>query len=253
MAEDAKDKDISEGRAQPRVTVNPCTNLRGRNVQLLQPSPPKRHFAHFKDERTGAVSTTKLGEYLRAVDAFRGTYVVMAALKLAPLLFFRPVELRKARWNEIDLAGKTWSFTVNKAKPNVEPEILVVPLPRQAVDVLEWLHPLTGRREFVFPGHRDHKRPMSDAAVNAAIRRMGFDTKEDISGHGFRHVASTLLNELGYSFNAVEKSLGHKTRGTSGIYNHAQYLDERAPMMQSWADYLDRLKQGAATAAPYYL
>ncbi|MCL1860932.1 MAG: integrase arm-type DNA-binding domain-containing protein [Proteobacteria bacterium] len=245
MAEDAKDKDIAEGRAKPRVAMNPCTNLRGRNVHLLQPSPPKRHFAHFKDERTGAVSTAKLGEYLRAVDAFRGSYVVMAALQLAPMLFCRPGEMRKARWGEIDLTGNTWSFTISKAKPNEAPGILVVPLPRQAIEILGGLYPLTGRSEFVFAGHRDSKRPMSDAAVNAAIRRMGFDTKEEISGHGFRHVASTLLYDLGYSSDAVEKSLGHKTRGIRGVYDHAQYLDERAPMMQAWADYLDRLKNGA--------
>ena len=245
MAEDAKNEDISKGIAKPRVTMNPCTNLRGRNVHLLQPSPPKRHFAHFKDERTGAVSVSKLGEYLRAVDAFRGSYVVMAALRLAPILFCRPGELRKARWSEIDLTEKTWSFTVSKAKPNETPMKLTVPLPRQAIEILEWVHPLTGMGEFVFEGHRDRKRPMSDAAVNAAIRRMGFDTKEDISVHGFRHVASTLLYELGYSSNAIEKSLGHKTRGIRGVYDHAQFLPERREMMQAWADYLDKLKKGA--------
>jgi integrase len=245
MTEDAKDEAIAKGEKAPRITSNPCANLRGRNVQLLQPAPAKRHFAHFKDERTGGVSPAKLGEYLRAVDAFSGSLQVLAALKLAPMLFCRPGELRKARWNEIDWEAKTWSFTISKAKPGEEPKKLVVPLPCQALVVLEELRPLTGDGEFVFAGHRDKTRPMSDAAVNAAIRRIGYDTRTEISGHGFRHVASTLLYEQGYLSDAVEKSLGHKTRGVRGIYDHAQYLEERTPMMQSWADFLDRLKAGA--------
>jgi integrase len=224
MTEDSKDGNIAEGRKQPRITSNPCANLRGRNVRLLQPAPVKKHFAHFKDERTGGVSPAKVGEYLRAISAFSGSLQVLAALKLAPMLFCRPGELRKARWSEIDLETKTWSFTVSKARSGEEAQKLVVPLPAQAIKILEELRPLTGDGEFVFAGHRDKSRPMSDAAVNAAIRRLGFDTRNEISGHGFRHIASTLLYEQGYSANAVEKSLGHKTRGVRGVYDHAQFL-----------------------------
>jgi integrase len=245
IAEDAKDEAIYDGTKQKRIKSNPCKDLRERNVPLLQPAPPKKHYAHFKDTRTGAVSTAKLGEYLRAVDAFSGTMQVWAALKLAPLLFVRPGELRKARWSEIDLGRAEWSFTVSKAKAGEAAQKLVIPLPRQAVTILEELRPLTGAGEYVFRGHWNKDRPMSDAAVNAAIRRLGFDTRKEISGHGFRHVASTLLYEQGYPSDAIEKSLGHRIGGVKGEYDHAQYFRDRVPMMQAWADFLDKLKAGA--------
>jgi integrase len=246
IANDTKDKDIEEGRKLPCIAANPCDDLRKRSAQLLQPAPAKRHFAHFRDERTGGVSPAKLGEYLRAVDAFSGSLQVLAALKLAPMLFCRPGELRKAKWREIDWDTGTWSFTISKAKPGEQERKLVVPLPRQALEILEDLCPFTEpQSEFIFMGHRDPKHPMSDAAVNAAIRRLGFDTQNEISGHGFRHVASTLLYEKSYSSDAVEKSLGHGKRGTRGVYDHAQYLEQRIPMYQAWADYLDKLKAGA--------
>jgi integrase len=246
IVDDANNDEIEKGLKKPRITFNPCKDLRGRNVRLLQPSPPKKHFAHFRDERTGGVSTVKLGEYLRAVDAFSGSLQVFSALRLAPLFFCRPGELRHARWKEIDMKEKTWGFTISKTKPEEEEKKLVLPLSRQAVEILEELRPLTGDGEYVFAGHWDKTRPMSEAAVNAAIRRLGFDTQKEISGHGFRHVASTLLHEQGYLSDAVERSLGHKVTGVKGQYDHAQYLEQRIPMMQAWADYLDKLKAGAA-------
>jgi integrase len=248
IAVDSADKAIQEGKRPARIPsgVNPCTNLRGRNVHLLEPVPKKRHFAHFKDERTGGVSPVKLGEYLRAVDGFTGSYVVHAALRLAPLLFCRPGELRRMRWAEIDLDGrKDWCFTVSKMKAGEEPHKLTVPLSRQAMRILEELRPLTGAGEFVFCGHWDRTRPMSDAAVNAALRRLSFDTQREVSGHGFRHVAASLLRELGYRDDLVEEALGHKKGGIAGVYGHAKYIGERREMMQLWSDHLDRLKSGA--------
>jgi integrase len=250
IVEDGRNEDIANGLKPKRIEKNPCDELRKRNAPLLQPSPSKKHFAHFKDERTGGVSTAKLGEYLRAVDAFSGSLQVLAALRLAPMLFCRPGELRKAKWREIDWDTGTWSFTISKAKPGEQERKLVIPLPRQAVEILEDLRPFTEpQSEFVFMGHRDPKRPMSDAAVNAAIRRLGFDTQNEISGHGFRHVASTMLYGQGYSSDVVEKSLGHKTRGIRGNYDHSGILDgvfeQRRSMYQAWADYLDELKAGA--------
>jgi integrase len=192
------------------------------------------------------VSPVKLSEYLRAVDGFTGSCVVHAALRLAPLLFCRPGELRKARWAEFDLEGrKDWCFAVSKAKPGDEPHKLTIPLARQAVRILEELRPLTGEGEFVFMGLGGRNRPMSDAADNAAIRRLSFDTQREISGHGFRHVAASLLRELGYRDDLVEEALGHKKPGIAGVYGHAKYIEERREMMQAWADFLDRLKAGA--------
>ena len=248
IAIDSASQEVQKGRRQARIPsgTNPCTNLRGRNVRLLEPSPPKKHFAHLADERTGGVSTIKLGEYLRAVDGFTGSYVVHAALKLAPLLFCRPGELRKARWSEFDLIErKDWCFTVSKAKPGEKPHVLTVPLPHQAIEILEDLQPLTGGSEFVFMGHRDKKQPMSAAAIGAAIRRMGFSTQEEITPHGFRHIAASLLRELAYRDDLVEEALGHKKPGIAGVYGHAKYVDERRSMMEAWADYLDKLKAGA--------
>ncbi|MDR1647775.1 MAG: integrase arm-type DNA-binding domain-containing protein [Zoogloeaceae bacterium] len=245
LAQDAANKDIEEGRKLRRITRNPCTDLRKRNVHMLQPSPAKKHFAHFRDEHTGGVSTARLGEFLRAVDSFKGSYQVLAALRLLPMIFCRPGELRRMKWADVRLEESAWGFDVSKKKPGKEPRRLIVPLPRQAVAILKDLQPLTGNGEYVFQGHWDKGKPMSDAAVNAAIRRLGFDTQKDVSAHGFRHIASTLLYEQGNNSDPVEKSLGHKTRGVKGEYDHAQCLNERAPMYQRWADYLGKLKAGA--------
>lgn len=216
--------------------------------------PPLRqqHFATITDP-------AMVGGLLRAIDGFNGTFPVACALRLAPLTFVRPGELRGARWSEIDLAhpeGPQWAIPAarqklrraDKESPRTPP--FIVPLSTQAVAIIEELRPLTGHREHLFPGGRDPKRPMSDAAINAALRRMGFD-KETMTGHGFRHMASTLLNELGFSGDAIERQLAHKEAGVRGVYNQAKHLPERRRMMQAWADYLDALRTNTGKVIPF--
>ena len=178
---------------------------------------------------------------LRALDAFKGTFVVQCALRLSPLVFVRPGELRTARWADIDMERGEWRYTVSKTRTEH-----VVPLARQALAILAELRPLTGDREHVFTG-RDPRKPMSGAAVNAALRRMGFDTKTEITGHGFRAMARTLLaEELHVAPEIIEHQLAHKVPDALGTaYNRTKFLRQRKEMMQAWADYLDRLKAGA--------
>lgn len=189
----------------------------------------------------------KVAELLRAIDGFSGTFPVRCALQLAPLLFVRPGELRGAEWSEIDLdhpAGPRWSIAPARRKlkkaakehPDTPPHI--VALSSQAVTILGELKPLTGRGRFLFPGARSPKRPMSENTVNAALRRLGYD-KHAMTGHGFRHLASTLLNELGHNKDAIERQLSHKEAGVAGVYNLSELLPERKQMMQAWGDYLD--------------
>ena len=178
---------------------------------------------------------------MRAVEGFKGTFVVQCALKLAPLFFVRPGELRKAKWAEFDLEKAEWRYFVTKTKTEH-----LVPLATQALETLRALHGLTGEREFVFPG-RDPKKPMSDAAINAALRRMGYDTRTEITGHGFRAMARTILHqELGIAPEVIEHQLAHRVADTLGTaYNRTKFLPARCKMMQQWADYLDKLKAGA--------
>lgn len=194
----------------------------------------------------------KVAELLRAIDGFGGTFPVRCALQLAPLLFVRPGELRSAEWNEVDLnhaSGPQWRIAPARRKlkkavkehPDTQPH--VVPLSSQAVSILRDLHALTGRGRFLFPGARNPRMPMSENTINAALRRLGYD-KNSMTGHGFRHMASTLLNEMGHNKDAIERQLSHKEPGVSGVYNLAELLPERVKMMQQWADYLDTLKQG---------
>ena len=190
---------------------------------------------------------------MRAIDGFGGTLPVRCALQLAPLLFVRPGELRAAEWSEIDLLhsdGPRLSIAPARRKlkkaakehPDTRPHI--VPLSRQAVQVLKELQPLTGRGKYLFPGARSPKRPMSENTINAALRRLGYD-KDAMTGHGFRHMASTLLNELGHKKDAIERQLSHKEPGVAGVYNLAEMLPERKKMMQAWANYLDALRTGS--------
>ena len=160
---------------------------------------------------------------------------------LPPLVFVRPGELRKAEWKDIDLHAHEWRYTVTKTNT---PHI--VPLSRQAVEILRELQPLTGCGRFVFPGARSNGRPMSDNAILAAMRRMGID-KAEMSGHGFRAVARTVLDEvLGVRPDFIEHQLAHAVRDPNGrAYNRTAHLPERRKMMQQWADYLDKLKTGA--------
>jgi len=216
---------IATGRAR----YNPAGDLRG----ALTPVKVKH--------RAAITDPSKVGELLRAIDGYTGSFVVRCALKLAPLLFVRPGELRKAEWSELDLDGALWRIPSAKMKMREEH---IVPLPAQAVAVLRELHPLTGNGKYVFPGERSRARPMSDAAINAALRRMGFD-KDTMTGHGFRAMASTFLNELGWPPDVIERQLAHAERNkVRAAYNRASYMAERRKMMAAWADHLDGLRAG---------
>jgi len=198
--------------------------------------PPARHvnFASITEP-------TKVGELLRAIDGFKGTFVVRSALLLAPLLFVRPGELRKAEWKGFDLDKAEWRYFVTKTKTEHS-----VPLALQALAILRELRALTGHGRYVFSG-RDPQKPMSEAAVNAALRRMGYDTKTEITGHGFRAMARTILHEeLHIKPEVIEHQLAHKVPDVLGsAYNRTKFLRERRVMMQLWADYLEKLKAGA--------
>jgi integrase len=175
------------------------------------------------------------------MDGYEGTLPVRCAMRLAPLLFVRPGELRTAKWTDIDLEEKQWRYVVTKTKT---PHI--VPLSRQAVEILKELHPLTGKGTYVFPSARTSSRPMSDNAILAAMRRAGIE-KEEMTGHGFRAVARTILDEvLGIRPDFIEHQLAHAVKDPNGrAYNRTAHLPERRKMMQQWADYLDKLKAGA--------
>ena len=199
------------------------------------PSVKNKNFAAITDP-------VKVGEFLRAVDAFTGTLTVQCALRLSPLVFVRPGELRQAQWADIDLDRALWTYHVSKTDA-----AHIVPLSHQAVVILKEIYPLTGHGQFVFPGARAHTRPMSDAAINAALRRMGYDTQNEITGHGFRAMARTILHErLKFDPAIIEHQLAHRVADTLGTaYNRTKFLDDRVVMMQTWADYLDELKVGA--------
>jgi integrase len=185
------------------------------------------------------VEPAKIGELLRAMDGFDGQFVTRCALKLTPLVFVRPGELRRAEWREVDLDKALWSIPAERMKMDA-PHL--VPLSRQAVEILRELHPLTGSGEYVFPGARSLRRPMSENTVNAALRRLGYSGSE-IVAHGFRSMASTLLNEQGWPSDVIERQLAHAERNeVRRAYNRAKYLPERVKMMQAWADYLDALR-----------
>lgn len=217
------------GIATGRCERDPATDLRG----ALAPAK-HRNFAAITDPAAA-------GELLRAIDGFRGTLVVQAALRLAPLLFVRPGELRKAEWDQFSFEKAEWRYFVSKTKSEH-----LVPLATQAASILTELRPLTGSGKFVFPG-RDPRKPMSDAAVNAALRRMGYDTRTEITGHGFRAMARTILHQdLGVKPEVIEHQLAHRVPDALGTaYNRTKFLKERRAMMQQWADYLDSLKFGA--------
>jgi integrase len=224
--------------ATERSGRDPAADLRD-----TLPARSKQNYAAITDP-------AKVGELLRAIDAFGGTFPTACALKLAALWFARPGEIRAAEWAEFNLEGAQWTIPparrklkkAQKDNPNTPPHI--VPLSKQAISILRELHPLTGAGCYLFPGARDTRRPMSDNTINAALRRLGYD-KETMTGHGFRHLASTRLNELGWNADVIERQLSHKEPGVRGVYNKAEHLPERRKMMQAWADYLDGLRTGA--------
>lgn len=221
---------IATGRAER----DPVPDLNG----ALQ-TPVTQNFAAIKEPK-------RIGELLRAIDGYEGTPVVKAALKLAPLVFVRPGNLRKAEWSEIDLDKAVWRIAGDKMKKGQDH---IVPLSKQAVAILQEIKLLTGNRPesqpYVFPSARAGGRPMSDNAILVALRTMEIP-KEEMTGHGFRHMASTVLHEQGWNSDAIERQLSHAERNkVKAAYNHAQYMDERTRMMQAWADYLDGLRNGA--------
>jgi len=212
--------------ATGRAARNPAADLRG----ALPPVRPRHLAAVTEPKQVAAI--------LRAIDGYEGTLPVRCALRLAPLVFVRPGELRTAEWAEIDLEAAEWRYTVTKTRT---PHI--VPLSRQAVAILRELEPLTGRGRYVFPSARSAARPMSDNTVLAALRRMGI-AKDEMTGHGFRAMARTILDEvLGFRPDYIEHQLAHAVRDPNGrAYNRTAHLAERHRMMQEWADYLDQLK-----------
>lgn len=201
----------------------------------------------------------KLGGLLRSFHDYTGLPVTCAALKLAPLVFLRPGELRQAEWAEFDLDAGLWTIPASRMKRLKQQKISgaphVVPLATQAVAILDELRPLTGRGRYVFPSPRTPERPMSENGVLSAMRRMGFG-KDEMTGHGFRATARTLLVErLGEKEAVVEAQLAHSVRDTLGrAYNRTEFLEQRKAMMQKWADYLDQLRRndphGQADATP---
>ena len=209
---------------------DPSGDLRG-----ALPPVKGRHFA-------AIVDPDGVAKLLRSFDTFKGSFIVLCALKLAPLLFVRPGELRKAEWASIDLEAAAWRYTVTKTDT-----AHLVPLASQAVVILRELHALTGRNRYAFAG-RDPQKPMSENTVNAALRRLGYDTQKDITGHGFRAMARTILHEeLHFDPAIIEHQLAHSVPDALGTaYNRTKFLKERKVMMQVWADYLDKLKAGAA-------
>ena len=220
---------IATGRAERDVTAD----LRG----AIQPVK-KKHLA-------AVVEPERVGEMLREFDGYQGTLTVQCALKLAPLVFVRPGELRNARWADIDLNKAEWSFIVTKTNT---PHI--VPLAKQSVEILKEVNRLTGNREYVFPSARSPRRPMSNNAILAALRRMAIP-KEEMSGHGFRAMARTILDEvLGFRPDIIEHQLAHQVRDPLGrAYNRTAHLKDRKQMMQAWADYLDGLRGKRRTHA----
>lgn len=216
---------IATGRAKR----DPAADLKG----ALTPPVVTNHAA--------LVDPKKVGGLLRAIDGYDGECQVAAALKLAPIVFVRPGELRLAEWTEFNWDTAEWRIPAPKMKMKL---LHIVPLARQAVDILMELKPLAAKSKYVFASIRTPTRPMSENTVNAALRRLGY-TKEEMTGHGFRTTASTLLNEMGWNSDWVERQLAHvEENQVRRTYNAAEYLPDRKRMMQAWADHLDELRAG---------
>ena len=213
---------IQSGKAERNI----ATDIKG----ALQPVQ-KTHLAAITEPR-------RVGELLRMIDGYQGTLPVKCALRLAPLVFVRPGELRTAQWDAIDFKKAEWRFTVSKTQTEH-----IVPLATQAIDILEELRPLTGTDLYLFPSARSVHRPMSNNAVLSAFRRMEIG-KEEMSGHGFRAMARTILDEeLKFRPDIIEHQLAHRVRDPLGrAYNRTSHLAERKIMMQAWADYLQSLR-----------
>lgn len=226
---------IATGRCERDWSADLRDSLASRGV--------KRHHPAITDPK-------RVGELLRALDAYMGHPVTRAALQLAPLVFQRPGELRRAEWAEMDLDAGVWTIAAARMKRTKQGKATgadhVVPLAVQAVAVLRDLQPLTGHARYVFPSARTDTRPMSDNAVLSALRRMNFP-KDEMTGHGFRAMARTMLAErLGVDESVIEAQLAHDVSDSLGrAYNRTTFMEQRRTMMQTWADYLDRLRKGA--------
>ncbi|CAR53266.1 tyrosine-type recombinase/integrase [Burkholderia cenocepacia] len=225
---------VATGRAQRDVTAD----LRG-----ALPPVQQEHMAAVTDPK-------QVAELLRSIDGYQGTFPVLCALRLFPLLFQRPGELRAAEWSEFDLDASTWEIPSERMKRTKQGKASggahIVPLSAQAVAILRDLHALTGNSRFLFPSVRTKDRPMSDNTINGALRRLGYDG-DTMTGHGFRAMARTILDEvLGVPVAIVEAQLAHAVKDPLGrAYNRTAHLPQRREMMQRWADYLDQLKAGA--------
>ena len=221
---------IATGRAERDLS----NDLKG----ALPPAKGK-HFAAVTEPK-------QVATLLRMIDGYQGSLIVSCAMRLAPLVFVRPGELRTAEWADIDFEKKEWRYTVTKTGT-----LHIVPLSSQALTILQELRPLTGSGRFVFPSARGNKRPMSDNAILAAMRRLGI-TKDEMSGHGFRAMARTILDEvLGIRPDYIEHQLAHAVRDPNGrAYNRTAHLPERRKMMQQWADYLDSIKYEQLSCDP---
>jgi integrase len=216
---------VATGRAER----DPSADLKG----ALAPVKVKS-FASITD-------TKEIGGLLRAIDGYSGQFTTMCALRLSPLVFVRPSELRQAEWSEFDLEVAEWRIPAARMKMR---QTHLVPLSRQAVAILRELHRVTGSGRLLFPGLRTPERPISENTVNAALRRLEY-SKDEMTGHGFRSMASTVLHEQGWPTHAIERQLAHAERNrVKAAYNYAEHLPERRKMMQAWADLLDGLKAG---------
>ena len=215
---------VATGRAER----DPTTDLNG-----ALPPARSRHYPTITDPEA-------IGDLLRAIGGYQGSPITRAALRIAPLVFVRPGELRHAEWPDINLKSAEWRIPPEKMKHR---RIHLVPLSRQAIAILKELQLLTGHGQYLFPGRRSPRRPMSENTINAALRNLGYD-KNQMTGHGFRSMASTLLNEQGcWHRDAIERQLAHvEGNSVRAAYNYAEHLEERRRMMQWWADYLDHLK-----------
>jgi integrase len=219
---------IATGRAERDVTQD----LRG-----ALPSPVKGHYPAITEPKP-------LGQLLRDIDAYKGNFVVRTALQLQPLLFARPANLARAEWSEFDLDAAEWRIGADKMKMK---DAHIVPLSKQAVALLKDIHPFSGHQQYVFASNqgKNGEKHISRESIGAAIRRMGYQGQH--TAHGFRTTASTLLHEQGFHSDMIERQLAHAEQNkVKAAYNRAQHLPERVKMMQTWADYLDGLKNGAA-------
>jgi len=217
--------------ATARLKSDPTRDLKGALT-----SPTVTHYG-------AVIDSAGVGELLRAIDGYEGQPITKFAMQLAPHVFVRPGELRHAEWSEIDLDGALWTIPAGKTKMRKEH---IVPLSRQAIAILKSVQPLTGPSGYVFPSVRTRRRPMSDNTINAGLRRLGY-ANDEMTAHGFRAMASTLLNESGkWNPDAIERALAHgDTDKVRAAYHRGAHWKERVAMAQWWSDYLDELRNGA--------